>query len=92
VVPSGLTFNPDGPCIHYTMAAIFIVQATNTPLTLTGQLVVLGVDRERLAQTLDGKVDPENLHALYEGEDKPVAAHPCKVADSQPVRAASAAT
>lgn len=43
VVPSGLTFNPDGQCIYFTMAAIFIAQATNTPLTLTDQLVVLGV-------------------------------------------------
>ena len=43
VVPSGVTFNPDGQCIYYTMAAIFIAQATNTPLTLTDQLVVLGV-------------------------------------------------
>ena len=43
VVPSGLTFNPDGQCIYYTMAAIFIAQAINTPLTLTDQLVVLGV-------------------------------------------------
>ena len=141
VVPSGLTFNPDGQCIYYTMAAIFIAQATNTPLTLTDQLVVLGVllltskgsagvtgsgfitlaatlasmgkipvagmvlllgvdrfmsearaitntignavgtvaiarwvgsvDRERLAQVLDGKTDPEDLHELYEGEDAP---------------------
>lgn len=43
VVPSGLTFNPDGQCIYYTMAAIFIAQATNTPLSLSDQLVVLGV-------------------------------------------------
>ncbi|MBS0444464.1 MAG: dicarboxylate/amino acid:cation symporter [Proteobacteria bacterium] len=43
VVPSGLTFNPDGQCIYYTMAAIFIAQATNTPLTLLDQVVVLGV-------------------------------------------------
>ena len=43
VVPSGLTFNPDGQCIYYTMAAIFIAQATNTRLTLTDQLIVLGV-------------------------------------------------
>ena len=43
VVPAGLTFNPDGQCIYYTMAAIFIAQATNTPLTMTDQLVVLGV-------------------------------------------------
>ena len=43
VVPSGLAFNPDGQCIYYTMAAIFVAQATNTPLTLGDQLVVLGV-------------------------------------------------
>lgn len=43
VIPSGLTFNPDGQCIYYTMAAIFIAQATNTPLSLMDQLVVLGV-------------------------------------------------
>jgi aerobic C4-dicarboxylate transport protein len=43
VLPAGLTFNPDGQCIYYTMAAIFIAQATNTPLTLTDQLVILGV-------------------------------------------------
>lgn len=43
VIPSGVTFNPDGQCIYYTMAAIFIAQATNTPLTMTDQLVVLGV-------------------------------------------------
>ena len=139
VVPSGVTFNPDGQCIYYTMAAIFIAQATNTPLTFMDQLVVLGVltitskgsagvtgsgfitlaatlasmgkipvagmvlllgvdrfmsearaitntignavgtvaiarwvgsvDRVRLAQVLDGKVDPEDLHQLYEGDD-----------------------
>ena len=43
VIPSSVTFNPDGQCIYYTMAAIFIAQATNTPLTVTDQLVVLGV-------------------------------------------------
>lgn len=139
VVPSGLTFNPDGQCIYYTMAAIFIAQATDTPLTLTDQLLVLGVllltskgsagvtgsgfitlaatlasmgkipvagmvlllgvdrfmsearaitntignavgtvaiarwvgsvDRERLNQVLDGKTDPEDLQALYEGDE-----------------------
>jgi aerobic C4-dicarboxylate transport protein len=43
VIPSGLTFNPDGQCIYYTMAAIFIAQATNTPLTFADQLIVPGV-------------------------------------------------
>lgn len=43
VIPSGVTFNPDGQCIYYTMAAIFIAQATNTPLAMTDQIVILGV-------------------------------------------------
>jgi aerobic C4-dicarboxylate transport protein len=43
VVPAGLTFNPDGQCIYYTMAAVFVAQATNTPLSFADQLVVLGV-------------------------------------------------
>lgn len=43
VIPAGVTFNPDGQCIYYTMAAIFIAQATNTHLTLIDQMVVLGV-------------------------------------------------
>jgi len=43
VVPSGLAFNPDGQCIYYTLAAVFVAQATNTPLGLSDQLLVLGV-------------------------------------------------
>ena len=43
VVPAGLTFNPDGSAIYFSIAAIFVAQATNTPLTLVDQLVILGV-------------------------------------------------
>jgi aerobic C4-dicarboxylate transport protein len=43
VLPTGYTFNADGTCIYLTMAAIFVAQATNTPLTLVDQMVVLGV-------------------------------------------------
>lgn len=43
VLPTGYTFNADGTSIYLTMAAIFVAQATNTPLTLGDQLVVLGV-------------------------------------------------
>uniref|UniRef100_UPI0013D7FB56 cation:dicarboxylate symporter family transporter n=1 Tax=Pseudomonas viridiflava TaxID=33069 RepID=UPI0013D7FB56 len=43
IIPSGLTFNPDGQAIYYAIAAIFIAQATNTPLTLSDQLIVLAV-------------------------------------------------
>jgi len=42
-VPAGLTFNPDGQCIYYTLAALFVAQATNTHLTLMDQAIVLGV-------------------------------------------------
>jgi aerobic C4-dicarboxylate transport protein len=43
VLPTGYTFNADGTCIYLTMASIFVAQATNTPLGLGDQLVVLGV-------------------------------------------------
>jgi aerobic C4-dicarboxylate transport protein len=43
VVPTGYTFNTDGTAIYMSMAALFVAQATNTPLTLTQQLVILGV-------------------------------------------------
>jgi len=43
IIPSGLTFNPDGQAIYYTIAAIFIAQATNTPLSFSDQLIVLAV-------------------------------------------------
>ncbi len=43
VVPAGYSFNLDGTCIYLTMAAIFIAQATDTPLALGQQLGLLGV-------------------------------------------------
>jgi aerobic C4-dicarboxylate transport protein len=43
VVPAGIVFNPDGQCIYYTMASIFIAQATNTHLTVVDVLVLFGV-------------------------------------------------
>src|SRR5258707_10665881 len=43
VVPSGYSFNLDGTCIYLTMAAMFIAQATDTTLTFTHQLGLLGV-------------------------------------------------
>jgi len=43
VLPTGYTFNADGTCIYLTMAAIFIAQATNTPLTMMDQMILLGV-------------------------------------------------
>jgi aerobic C4-dicarboxylate transport protein len=43
VIPTGYSFNLDGTSIYLTMAAIFIAQATNTPMTLTQQLTLLAV-------------------------------------------------
>jgi aerobic C4-dicarboxylate transport protein len=43
VVPAGYSFNLDGTSIYLTMAAVFIAQATNTPMTLTQQLTLLAV-------------------------------------------------
>jgi len=43
VVPTGYSFNLDGTAIYLTMAAVFIAQATDTPLTLGHQLTLLAV-------------------------------------------------
>ncbi|MGW8704856.1 C4-dicarboxylate transporter DctA [Brevundimonas sp. NPDC055814] len=43
VLPAGYTFNADGTAIYLTMGAIFVAQATNTTLSLTDQLLILGV-------------------------------------------------
>jgi len=41
VVPTGYSFNLDGTSIYLTMAAVFIAQATNTPMTWGQQLTLL---------------------------------------------------
>ena len=43
VIPTGYSFNLDGTSIYLTMAAVFIAQATNTPMTLTQQITLLRV-------------------------------------------------
>jgi aerobic C4-dicarboxylate transport protein len=43
VIPTGYSFNLDGTSIYLTMAAVFIAQATNTPLTFGQELTLLGV-------------------------------------------------
>ncbi|WP_033136192.1 dicarboxylate/amino acid:cation symporter [Aeromonas finlandensis] len=43
VIPTGYSFNLDGTSIYLTMAAIFIAQATNTPLDLFQQVTLLVV-------------------------------------------------
>jgi aerobic C4-dicarboxylate transport protein len=43
VVPTGYSFNLDGTNIYMSLAALFIAQATNTPLTLGDQLLLMAV-------------------------------------------------
>ncbi len=43
VVPTGYSFNLDGTNIYMTMAAVFLAQATNTPLSIMQQISLLFV-------------------------------------------------
>ena len=43
VIPTGYSFNLDGTCLYLATAAVFLAQATNTPLPLTHQLELLAV-------------------------------------------------
>jgi aerobic C4-dicarboxylate transport protein len=43
VVPAGYSFNLDGTCIYLTCAALFVAQATDTPLSLAQQIGLLVV-------------------------------------------------
>lgn len=43
VLPTGYSFNLDGTSIYLTMAAVFLAQATDTPLDLGHQLTLLAV-------------------------------------------------
>lgn len=43
VIPTGYSFNLDGTSIYLTMAAVFIAQATNTPMSITQQVTLLAV-------------------------------------------------
>lgn len=43
VIPTGYSFNLDGTAIYLTMAAVFLAQITNTPMTIGSQLVLLAI-------------------------------------------------
>ncbi len=43
VIPTGYSFNLDGFSMYLTLAAVFIAQATNTPLSLADLLTILGI-------------------------------------------------
>jgi aerobic C4-dicarboxylate transport protein len=41
VIPTGYSFNLDGTCLYLATAAVFLAQATNTPLTISHQVGLL---------------------------------------------------
>jgi aerobic C4-dicarboxylate transport protein len=41
VIPTGYSFNLDGTCLYLAAAAVFLAQATNTPLDLQQQIALL---------------------------------------------------
>src|ERR1700704_2264211 len=43
VIPTGYSFNLDAFSIYLTLAAVFIAQATNTPLSMTDLLTILAI-------------------------------------------------
>jgi len=43
VVPTGYSFNLDGTCIYMSLAALFIAQACNIPLSFSEQLALMAV-------------------------------------------------
>ncbi len=43
VIPTGYSFNLDAFSIYITLAAVFIAQATNTPLSMTDLLTILAI-------------------------------------------------
>ena len=43
VIPTGYSFNLDGTCLYLAMVVVFLAQATDTPLSVGGQLALLAV-------------------------------------------------
>jgi len=43
VIPTGYSFNLDGTCLYLATVAVFLAQATNTPLSFEQQLVLIAV-------------------------------------------------
>ena len=43
VLPTAYSFNHDGTCLYFAAAAVFLAQATNTPMTWHDQVVLLAV-------------------------------------------------
>lgn len=58
VIPTGYSFNLICTSIYLTMAAVFIAQATNTPMTLMQEITLLAV----LLLTSKGGHHRQRLH------------------------------
>jgi aerobic C4-dicarboxylate transport protein len=43
IIPTGYSFNLDGTCLYLSAVTVFLAQATNTPLDLSQQIVLLSV-------------------------------------------------
>jgi aerobic C4-dicarboxylate transport protein len=41
VIPTGYSFNLDGTCLYLATAAVFLAQATNTPISIDQQIGLL---------------------------------------------------
>jgi Na+/H+-dicarboxylate symporter len=65
VIPTGYSFNLDGTSIYLTMAAIFVAQATNVPLSLGQQISILAV----LLLTSKGAAAVTGGRIYYTGRD-----------------------
>jgi aerobic C4-dicarboxylate transport protein len=43
IIPTGYSFNLDGTCLYLASVTVFLAQATNTPLDITQQIILLSV-------------------------------------------------
>ena len=43
IIPTGYSFNLDGTCLYLASVTVFLAQATNTPLDIYQQVVLVGV-------------------------------------------------
>jgi len=43
IIPTGYSFNLDGTCLYLASVTVFLAQATNTPLDIYEQVVLVGV-------------------------------------------------
>ena len=81
VTPTGYIFNPDGSCIYMTLAAVFVAQATNVPLTLGNYITLFAVavfDAQRRQRRAGRRLHRARRHADGDSVDsrRRYGAHP----------------